>query len=437
MYRFFANSHIYLGFELLVALVLFSCYTTSKQYFGLTWAIWLTVISLMFGPFWFNPLSFETSKVVEDYRKWLTWMDESGGTSDQSWETWWREEQTYLSKLHWTSTLVLTCAHLATHGVLALGILGKDFMFSPKEQNRVLVLLTVFAGYVMSTSCINKLERAVSYAVRRLAMLMISTVTFGIVIYLYASHLLYFKYTVAIYYILACFSFILQSRRVLSIRFFFRIHDYCVGHTLFVVLFLLSLFQVGVVQTWLLYHNALSAGVEIEAVLKYARKTKERASALRDPNASMVEDLKRQVSEQSRVIRALVTGLGNSSGSSGGRSGMSGAELPELQSLLSSWPQGAAPSELDYGTVESGSRAALAPPVTAASAPWSKPGFVSKKSGGATAAAAAATTAVGISSGGVIAPPLAPSTVQGRKETGTDSKDGFLFTQPTTLPPRM
>jgi len=159
----------------------------------------------------------------------------------------------------------------------------------------------------------------------------------------------------------------------------------------------------------------------------------------------MVEDLKRQVTEQSRVIRALVAGLGNSSDSSGGGSGMGGVELPELQSLLSSWPQGAAPSELDYGTVESGSRAALALPVTATSAPRSKPALVSKKSGGAAAAAAATTTtttttttaAVGISSGGVTGPPLAPSTVPGRKEAGTDSKDGFLFTQPTMLPPRM
>ena len=35
--------------------------------------------------------------------------------------------------------------------------------------------------------------------------------------------------------------------------------------------------QIGYLQTWLLYHNALSSGVVIEDILKHARKTKEMA----------------------------------------------------------------------------------------------------------------------------------------------------------------
>jgi callose synthase len=62
-YRFFATSHLYLGLELTVGLVLFGVFTQTKQYAGTTWALWLSSISFLFAPFWFNPLAFEWHKV--------------------------------------------------------------------------------------------------------------------------------------------------------------------------------------------------------------------------------------------------------------------------------------------------------------------------------------------------------------------------------------
>jgi callose synthase len=70
-YRFFATSHIYLGVELMVALLLFAMYTTSKQYGGLTWSLWVTSVAFILGPFWFNPVTFEWNKLTEDYSQWL------------------------------------------------------------------------------------------------------------------------------------------------------------------------------------------------------------------------------------------------------------------------------------------------------------------------------------------------------------------------------
>lgn len=60
--------------------------------------------------------------------------------------------------------------------------------------------------------------------------------------------------------------------------------------------------QIGVLQTWLLYHNALSSGVAIEDILKYARKTKERAGSEEDT----INELKAQVAQQERLIRQLL-----------------------------------------------------------------------------------------------------------------------------------
>merc|ERR1711871_1539590 len=88
-----------LGFELMIVLCLFKHYSITHQYIGLAWCLWLVVLSLLFGPFWFNPLSFEASKVCEDYTKWQIWMNETGGTPAQSWEAWFKEETEYIKHM--------------------------------------------------------------------------------------------------------------------------------------------------------------------------------------------------------------------------------------------------------------------------------------------------------------------------------------------------
>lgn len=55
-------------------------------------------------------------------------------------------------------------------------------------------------------------------------------------------------------------------------------------------------------QTWLLYHNALSRGVEIEDILKYARKSKEKASS----ESETILDLKTKIAEQQKQIQELI-----------------------------------------------------------------------------------------------------------------------------------
>ena len=58
----------------------------------------------------------------------------------------------------------------------------------------------------------------------------------------------------------------------------------------------------GYFQTWLLYHNALSSGVEIEDILKFARRTKERAS----DDSGVVIELRSQVAEQQKIINQII-----------------------------------------------------------------------------------------------------------------------------------
>lgn len=72
--------------QLMMALIVTAVMTTSKQYLGMTWSLWLACVSFLFAPFWFNPLSFHWGKVVQDYKIWMRWMNATGGSSSNSWE---------------------------------------------------------------------------------------------------------------------------------------------------------------------------------------------------------------------------------------------------------------------------------------------------------------------------------------------------------------
>lgn len=55
-------------------------------------------------------------------------------------------------------------------------------------------------------------------------------------------------------------------------------------------------------QTWLLYHNAISAGVEVQDILKHARTSKETTHVVADE----VNQLKKQVDAQQALIRQMM-----------------------------------------------------------------------------------------------------------------------------------
>ena len=69
---------------------------------------------------------------------------------------------------------------------------------------------------------------------------------------------------------------------------------------MFFFLAILSTIQLSYLQTWLLYHNALSAGVAIEDVLKYARRSKEMG---RSDSSDVVNELRAQLAEQERLLK--------------------------------------------------------------------------------------------------------------------------------------
>eukprot|EP00981_Chlorochromonas_danica_P015402 scaffold12037_cov159-Ochromonas_danica.AAC.3 len=328
-FRFFASSHIYLGFELCVALVLFGLYTKSTQYAGLTWSLWLAAISFSLGPFWFNPLSFEWSRIADDYYAWLRWMAERGGSAEQSWDVWWREENSFYQKLSlsWKITLVVQKCVLWTF--IAFGLAGRRLYHSSNERTLVLEMMGVLAAYVAIKWVLRKIEKRLTYPVRRFISLFINSSVGCMMIYLFISHSKYILYTVAGYYFCAALAFLVLLMGYHAVIMpIYKIHDYVVGHFIFLILSVASILQLGYVQTWLLYQNALSKGIEIDDILQFARHTKENARS----ETENVNELKAKLAAQEKKIQELLemtTLHSNQNGSSNhGQSGKSSLLQP-------------------------------------------------------------------------------------------------------------
>lgn len=423
-FRFFASSHIYLGVEIMMSLIFYGIFTVSKQYFGLTWSLWLVVISFTLGPFWFNPLSFESPKVLEDYAAWTQWMDEAGGRSEQSWSTWWKEENAYIRELSFSWKICLIATKCTMWSVIGIGLLGSHFFHTSREQLRLGKILGICFAYLILKYLFRKFEFSVTYASRRLLHYLLSIVTIVPLIYLFVSHTQYFRYTIALYYLISAINYIILLCGFNSVSIHLcKVHDTLVGHFIFGVLLLMSLLQIGTLQTWLLYHNALSAGVVIEDILKYARKTKERAN---DEGDISITELKTQLAHQERLIQQLIQSKENAGAE---ESKANRTKNLETTPLVTPKNQSASIENIPSAMASN----------TSSKKNYGSVGFVDQSDQDLVGKNSSRTQLNSdeiskISPRGNLVPPH-ESAASHRKPSVKDSS-GFFFSQPTALPPR-
>jgi hypothetical protein len=142
--------------------------------------------------------------------------------------------------------------------------------------------------------------------------LIISSVTVCGGIYLMIDQIKYIRIALGVYYMLAslCAAGVLLGFEAL--RVVYHIHDLLLGHMLFLVLFIFAALQFPKdVQTWLLFHNALSQGVVIDDILKYARKSQEQSAGaddVLDDTAELKKLIHHQVRCGRRCVRSAVLG---------------------------------------------------------------------------------------------------------------------------------
>jgi callose synthase len=307
-YRFFATSHLYLGVELAAGLLLMGVYSNAGQYFGRTWSLWLASASFLCSPFWFNPLTFDWNVCMNDYDLWFKWIRGTSGGSAKSWSMWYNEENAFYKGIPFASKLVYFIK-AALYLVIGEGIRQSNLLrtdtslYEPtigvRNLTIFLVVLVVF-GRVFSAS-----RRTLPYPVRRTIGILIFSGVFAGILTLFIEDSNYIRYGISAYYTLGAFCLIGLMYGLKPIKYFYLIHDIICAHIIFIPLFVLAALQLpGMIQTWLLYHNALSTDVVVSDILRYARRTQESGSE----NA---EDLTEQINELKKLVQRQEVALAN------------------------------------------------------------------------------------------------------------------------------
>ncbi|CAN0169464.1 unnamed protein product, partial [Hapterophycus canaliculatus] len=171
---------------------------------------------------------------------------------------------------------------------------------------QVLAKLAALAFVLMAASAVTQhYGSRLTPWIRRSSTIMITTFAVVYGVYLLLAHTKYTKVAVGLYYAAAAFSSVGLMMGYKFARYTWHMHDFIIGHMLFVILFILSALQFpSTVQTWLLFHNALSEGVVIDDILKYARMNKELAGVDED-SLETSSELKKLVQTQAAELELL------------------------------------------------------------------------------------------------------------------------------------
>ena len=357
-WRFFASSHIYLGIEILAALGVFGVHTKTGQFWGHSWSMFVAAMSFVWTPYWFNPLAFNWVAVRNDYFQWLLWITSEGGNAAHSWKSWWREEKGYMVSLRpMEKTTVLFRA--AIYLGLSAGVCGEENLSATRllRFGHFLAITGACAAIALYADWLGGCTARRSFTGRSSGYEMIGQAssgsdsssfgyactprpnaftrfikipaTVGLFVALWqflATDAFLAHMAVALYYFLAAVYTVGVVVGATSVAELLRWHDLLWGHIMFVPLFALAALQLpDRIQTWLLYHNALSEGVLIETILRQAKTSQQEAvvsassgksandtisggkdgASSPQASASDVEEMRRMLRQQQLLIGQL------------------------------------------------------------------------------------------------------------------------------------
>ncbi|XP_051147585.1 callose synthase 10 [Andrographis paniculata] len=286
-YRLYSRSHFVKALEVALLLIVFIAYGYSDKgavtFILLTISSWILVISWLFAPYLFNPSGFEWQKTVEDFDDWTNWLMYKGGVGvkgDNSWESWWEEEQMHIQTMRGRilETILSLRFIIFQYGVVyklhltgnhtSIGVYGfswvalvfiviifKIFTFSPKKSTKFQLMMRFIQGLtaIMVITAICLVVLFTELSVPDLFACILAFLPTG--------------------WLILCLA--ITWRRVVkslglwdSVKEFARMYDAGMGMLIFAPIAVLSWFPfVSTFQSRLLFNQAFSRGLEISLIL--------------------------------------------------------------------------------------------------------------------------------------------------------------------------
>ncbi|KAJ0755182.1 putative 1,3-beta-glucan synthase [Helianthus annuus] len=285
-YRLYSRSHFVKALEVALLLIVYIAYGYSQggavSYVLLTLSSWFLVISWLFAPYIFNPSGFEWQKTVEDFDDWINWLLYKGGVGvkgDNSWESWWDEEQAHIQTIRGRilETILSLRFFLFQYGIVyKLDLTGKSTSASMYGLSWV-----VLAGFVIifKIFTFNSKKSGFQLFLRFIqgviALCLIAAVILFVILTdlsvpdLFASFLAFVATGWAIISLAVPWRGIVRSLGLWeSVREFARMYDAGMGILIFAPIAMLSWFPfVSTFQSRLLFNQAFSRGLEISIIL--------------------------------------------------------------------------------------------------------------------------------------------------------------------------
>ncbi|KAK2968255.1 hypothetical protein RJ640_030305 [Escallonia rubra] len=286
-YRLYSRSHFVKALEVALLLIVYIAYGYSKggavSFILLTLSSWFLVISWLFAPYIFNPSGFEWQKTVEDFDDWTNWLLYKGGVGvkgENSWESWWDEEQMHIQTLRGRilETLLSLRFFVFQYGIVyKLHLTGRDtslaiygfswivlvgfvmickvFTFSPKKSTNFQLMFRFIQG-VTALGLVAALCLVVAFTDLSIPDL-------------FACFLAFIPTGWAILCLAIAWKGIVRSLGLWdSVREFARMYDAGMGVLIFAPIAVLSWFPfISTFQSRLLFNQAFSRGLEISIIL--------------------------------------------------------------------------------------------------------------------------------------------------------------------------